>query len=69
MDRHDTCAKQCSISAFMKLEEEACEDGYCEKQQLTNDIFEQGPLARRLEESTKPRTKGPVMTEYDWPNR
>ncbi len=58
MNRHDTCAKQCSLSAALKLDEEACADGYCEKQELINYLLEQDPLARKLKEFTKLKLDG-----------
>jgi hypothetical protein len=38
MKQHDTCTKQCSLSTFFKRDEEACEDGHCEKQELANYV-------------------------------
>jgi hypothetical protein len=47
MTRHETCADSCSLGDFLKLDEEACEGDYCEKQELVEALL---PvlLARKL---------------------
>lgn len=50
MNRHETCAEKCSLSSFLKREEEACEDGYCELQVLTDGLYRKSPITRLLDQ-------------------
>ena len=50
MTRHDTCTKQCSLSTFLKRDEEACEGDYCELQELTDGLYTPPPITQSKEE-------------------
>jgi hypothetical protein len=48
----DKCANQCSLSASIGLEEQACADGHCELQAITDAIFEEGWLTKMVNTKT-----------------
>tara|TARA_R110000772_G_scaffold75944_1_gene164459 strand:+ start:185 stop:373 length:189 start_codon:yes stop_codon:yes gene_type:complete len=49
MTKHADCTKQCSLSTFLKRDEEACEGDYCELQELTDGLYAPLPITSWLD--------------------